>query len=130
MGWRKVARASVTLSVRCRCWDDGLCEPLPAGAGPVWLDEDGWLQPSNPHGTSPVGGWKASACRHPFMEAADADKGWAGIYEEVEHVGPERVPVLTDPVGHHTNGGHVSWQDCALALEEPDVLRAEPLLAA
>jgi hypothetical protein len=117
---------SVSLSVRCRCWEDGLGAPVPDGVGPVRLNDDGWLELSSPAGEA----WQRTACRHPGMTAADAYKGWKGVWEEVERLGQARVPLLTRIVGHRTNGGHVGWEDCRRAVAELDLLREDPLLSA
>ncbi len=43
------------------------------------LDDDGWRELSSPT----VKAGPRTACCHPFMTAADADKGWKGVWKEV-----------------------------------------------
>ncbi|MEW2594565.1 hypothetical protein AB0893_29565 [Micromonospora aurantiaca] len=113
--------------VYCRCWQDGLATPFPAG--PVGYDEDGCLallQPweGNAAAHNAFYSWMSGdACPHPDMAlASEGVANWAGVrlfQQAIRAADPERFPTLAATLPD-VNGGSLPADRAAVALAELD----------
>jgi hypothetical protein len=120
--------------VYCRCWQDGLTAPPPAG--PVGFDEEGYLgllvdADGYTEDDAAVARWLAGACRHRRMElASEHVANWPGyrlFQQALAAAGWHHYPTLRAQLPN-ANGGRMPADAAAHALGELDAFLRDAVL--
>lgn len=112
-------------TVRCECWERGLCAPTEL-ASLIEVDEEGYLDLRAPecddhHLRQRFDSWQQTACRHPDMAYLRSHvSNWSGVSHfrhALTQAGAERFPVLLNELPT-ANGGLVPPETAREMLDE------------